>query len=37
MSGDNVLVGVNWNQELVGRELHPYELHYSELTESDRH
>ncbi len=26
MSGDNVLAGVNWNQDLVGREIDPYEL-----------
>jgi hypothetical protein len=26
MSGDNVLVGVNWNQDLVGRETDPYDL-----------
>ena len=26
MSGDDVLAGVNWNQELVGRECDPFEL-----------
>ncbi len=26
MTNDNVLAGVNWNQELCGRELDPFEL-----------
>lgn len=26
MSGDNVLAGTNWNGELVGREIDPFEL-----------
>lgn len=26
MSGDGVLVGPNWNQELIGLELDPFEL-----------
>ncbi len=26
MSGDNVLAGVNWNHDLVGRESNSYEL-----------
>ena len=26
MTGDNVLAGVNWNQDLVGKETEPFEL-----------